>query len=58
MNDEDREYFEYLDKLRSSGETNMLAAPTYLRREFGMEAEESNDVFWRWADSFSERHPQ
>jgi ADP-heptose:LPS heptosyltransferase len=43
------EVFAYLIDLRDSGETNMLAAPSYLEKEFGFSREEAREVFWEWA---------
>lgn len=51
-------YFEYLDSLRESGETNMLGAGPYLQSQFGLEAKEARAVLARWIDSFAERHPE
>lgn len=43
------EYFEYLDELRESGETNMFGAGTYLRKEYaGMSTLESDAVLSAW----------
>ena len=45
---EHQDYFDYLDDLRASGETNMYAAPAYLERTFGMGHEEAVKVWTRW----------
>ena len=52
------EYFEYLDELRESGETNMFGAGAYLRREFGLEKKESHEILAKWMETFSERHSE
>jgi len=51
-------YFEYLDNLRESGETNMFGASLYLQEEFGLERKESRDILAEWMRSFSQRHPE
>lgn len=44
--------FRYLDKLRSSGITNMYGAPAYLIREYGL-TEKQATMFWNvWVDTF------
>ena len=50
MNDvlEYDEYFEYLDLLRESGETNMFGAGEYLQREFGLDRREARDILMTW----------
>lgn len=45
MNDQ---YFRYLDELRESGVTNMLAAPTFLMTVFGLSREKAREVFLEW----------
>lgn len=42
------EYFEYLDELRLSGETNMFGAGAYLEQEFGLDRREARDVLMTW----------
>lgn len=42
------DYFEYLDELRLSGETNMFGAGEYLQREFGLDRREARDVLMKW----------
>ena len=60
MTDEQREaYFDYLDKLRESGETNMWAAVLYLEVKFTElgHGKRAHDVLKKWMDTFAERHP-
>lgn len=45
------EHKEYLDELRESATTNMLAAPQYLERTFGLDKGTAKDYFWYWAES-------
>lgn len=49
-------YFDYLEKLRQSGETNMFGAALYLQREFSelRRAEAANTVLLAWFRSFEE----
>ena len=46
------EHLEYLDELRESGITNMLGAPAYLKRSFGIDDKTASDIFSYWKDSF------
>lgn len=52
-NEEMTEFFEYLDELRESGETNMFGAGPYLREEFDMDRATSHTVLKSWQDTFS-----
>lgn len=56
MNDE--VYFNFLDALRESGQTNMFGAAPYLVEVFGLARIEAQQVLLRWIDTFNERHPQ
>ena len=49
-------YFDYLEKLRQSGETNMFGAALYLQRVFSelRRAEAANTVLLAWFRSFEE----
>ena len=55
QSDQER-YFEYLDRLRESGVTNMLGATPYLQANFGLDQKTAGNVLWAWIDSFDERH--
>ena len=46
------QYFKFLDELRESGEINMFGAPRVLREVFGMDKQESQDVFRAWTEQF------
>lgn len=50
--DELTDYFDYLDDLRESGETNMFGAGPYLMREFGIGRAESHLVLSAWTKTF------
>ena len=50
-------YFVYLEKLRESGETNMLGAVPYLQREFSELADDrtrAREIIMAWIHSFDE----
>lgn len=51
------EVFEYLDKLRESGETNMLGARPYLQEQFAMHKDDASLALGAWMETFGERHP-
>ena len=55
-NNSNKIYFDYLEKLRQSGETNMIGAALYLQREFPelRQAEAANTVLLAWFRSFEE----
>lgn len=51
------EYLEYLDELRSSGETNMFGARSYLMDAFEeLAKDEAGRVLHYWMATFGERH--
>ena len=52
------EYFQFLDALRDSGETNMFGAASYLMDEFGLEKSEARTVLFEWMETYSQRHPR
>lgn len=49
-------YFQYLDDLRESGETNMFGAGAWLRAHFGLDRREAGTVLSKWMETISERH--
>jgi hypothetical protein len=52
-NPDDQQYFDFLDELRASGETNMFGAGPYLRDEFPeLTKAESYKIMKRWQNSF------
>lgn len=59
MTDTDRKaYFDFLDELRESGETNMLGAGICLQGTFvELGRESAKAVLTEWMDTFAERHP-
>ena len=42
------QYFDYLEELRESGETNMWGASAYLEAEFDLAAREAKDILLAW----------
>ncbi len=49
-----KKYFDYLDRLRQSGETNMFGAVPYLQKEFfelGIDRKKAVQVLQAWMDS-------
>ena len=46
-------YYEYLDELRESGETNMFGAAVYLQGKFGLDRQEARKILQAWMDQFS-----
>lgn len=52
------EYFEYLDDLRESGEINMFGASPVLADVFDIDKREARKVLKEWMDTFEERHPK
>ena len=49
-----QEVFNYLNKLRESGETNMLGAVPYLQRQFQLTKGKAEFWLWEWINSFKE----
>ena len=47
-----KEYFEFLETLRSSGITNMFGAVPYLQQEFGLDRYKARDVLLAWMESY------
>ena len=47
------EYFEYLNELRESGQTNMFGAGAYLQQEFGLGRHEARDILKQWMESYN-----
>ena len=44
-------YFQFLDELQESGDTNMYGASTYLQDKFWIEKSEAKDVLKLWMES-------
>jgi len=55
IDDESAEfYFDYLNKLRDSGRTNMFGAAPYLRAEFGLDKNTARQILAKWMRSGEE----
>lgn len=52
--DDITKYFEYLDRLRKSGKTNMFGARPYLADEFNLDDDEAKKILLGWMKTF---HP-
>ena len=50
------EEFEYLNRLRESGETNMFGAGRYLQNDFGLSKYEARDIVLAWMKSFNKEN--
>ena len=48
MTQEYKEYFQFLNELRESGDTNMWGASPYLEAEFGLDRREARRVLSDW----------
>jgi hypothetical protein len=51
------ERFEYLDRLRESGVTNMFGAAPYVASHFDTPADEAGTVLTLWMNTFSDEAP-
>jgi hypothetical protein len=49
------QYFNFLDALRDSGQTNMFGAGPWLQRAFGLERHEAKDIVLEWMNTYGER---
>ncbi len=49
-------YFNFLDSLRDSGQTNMFGAAPYLMEMFDLDRFEAKEIVVEWMQTFSERH--
>lgn len=48
------DHLTYLDRLRESGEVNMMGARPYLQNEFGLDKEDSRAVHTYWMKTFGQ----
>ena len=46
------EVYEYLDKLRESGITNMFGAGSFIQDEFGVDQKEASELLSGWMKGF------
>lgn len=54
MREEWTRYYEYLEELRQSGETNMYGARPYLQDQFGLDKNEASLILADWMDNYQE----
>ena len=46
------EYYEFLEMLRQSGETNMFGAAPYLEKHMGLDRKEARAVLNSWMENY------
>ena len=46
-------YWNYLEKLRRSGVTNMFGAVPYLVEEFGLDRDEAKKILTEWMENYN-----
>jgi len=46
-------YYEFLERLRKSGKTNMWWASPYLEKRFGVDSERGAAIFASWIQNYS-----
>ncbi len=54
----EEEVFEFLDRLRESGATNMMGAGPYVEERFDISRREARPFVIKWMETFSARHPR
>lgn len=47
-------FFNYLERLRASGQTNMYGAAPYLQRTFGIKQDAAREVLTYWMKNYAE----
>ena len=52
--EQEKEVFQYLNKLRESGVTNMYGASPYIQSKFGLDRQDSRILLSIWMSNFSE----
>ncbi len=50
----ERTVFDFLNKLRESGVTNMYGAVPYIQSNFGISNKEASDLLSLWMENFNE----
>jgi len=51
-------YFDFLDDLRASGDTNMFGAAPYLVDAFDLSNQDARHILGRWMKTFGARNPK
>lgn len=49
-----QQYYDYLDKLRDSGTTNMFGAGQYLQNQFGLDRQAAKRILQQWMAEYSD----
>jgi len=49
------EHLKFLNDLRESNTTNMMAGPQYLQSAFGLNRAEAKEVFFYWTRTFGQK---
>lgn len=52
--DKELRYFDWLEKLRVSGITNMFAAGPYLADAFNLDRKEASKILVKWMENYEE----
>ncbi len=52
MTEQEKQYADFLEKLRQSGVTNMFGAGPYLQDEFGLTKQEAKKVLLNWMRNY------
>jgi hypothetical protein len=54
MNNNYKQYYDYLDKLRDIGSLNMMQSPLILSNEFNISLKDAQIIFIEWTKTFNE----
>lgn len=54
VKEENLKYYEFLEALRKSGETNMFGASPYLASYFGLDNREADKILVEWMNNYDE----
>ena len=54
-NQHEQEYFDYLEELRKSGDTNMWGASPYLQHAFDLSKAEAKSALLKWMNLHSDK---
>lgn len=54
IKEEHLKYYEFLEALRKSGETNMFGASPYLSAYYGMSSRKAIEILSEWIDNYDE----
>ena len=54
IKEEHADYYQYLEKLRKSGITNMWGASPYLAKRYALSQEEAGQILAEWIQNYDE----